>query len=160
MLKFPDKIKIRVMDGLARRTIRIPDIIVMVHIFAMRKNDYHLGPFFTNENGELEINKEILEISTEAELQTGLMDYRKVDECSPLVEISILSEGEITNLIKGRTLWGIIGREKKLYNTKEELLNRIKKCNNNLVLPNSLRVIWNKDTPSELSYDVFTNQKP
>lgn len=147
------------MDGFTDSPIKIPNIIVSIHLFAMRKNDYYLGPFFSDNNGEIKIDKNILEISAEAELQTGLMDYKEVDECSSLVEIKIASEGEIADLIKGRTLWGLIGQEQQLYNTKEELLDRITKNNNNLIFPNSLRVIWNKDTPSEFFCKISTNPK-
>ncbi len=156
MLKFPDNIIIRIVDGFTDNPIRTPNIIVSIHFFAIRKNDYYLGPFFSDDNGEIRIDKNILEISAEAELQTGLMDYKGVGECSSLVEIKIASEGEIANLIKGRTLWGLVGQEQQLYNTKEELLDRITKNNNNLIFPNSLRVIWNKDTPSEFFCKIST----
>jgi hypothetical protein len=123
----------------------------------MKKNDYFLGPFFSNENGEFEIDKNLLEISAEAELSTGIMDYRKINECSSLIEIRIISKEEIGNLLRGRELWGIIGREKEFYKTKEELLDKIKKNNNNLVLPQSLRVTWDKDIPLETSHEILTN---
>lgn len=159
MLNFPSKIKIKIVDGLNHNSIKIPSIIISIHLFAMKKNDYYLGPFFSDENGEIEIDKNTLEISAEAELGTGLMDYKDVHECSPLVEINILSQEEINNVMKGRTLWGIIGRENEIYNTKEDLLNRIRNNNNHLVNPRSFRVIWDKDIPSEITYEIPTNKK-
>jgi len=157
MLKFPKKIKIRILDGFTQSPIEIENIIISIHLFALKKNDYYLGPFFSDINGEIEIDDNILSISAEAELQTGLMDYLNVNECSPLVEIHILSNEEIKNLIKGRLLWGIIGREREIYKSKEELLNRIQKNNNSFVLPQSLRVNWDDDVPSMVSYTILTN---
>jgi hypothetical protein len=157
MLKFPDKIKIKIIDGFSHKPIKIQNIIISVHLFAMKKNDYHLGPYFSDSNGEIEIDKNMLTISAEAELQTGIMDYKSVNECSSLVEISILSKGDIINLTKGRALWGLIGREKELYNTKEELLSRIDKNNNSFVLPQSLRVNWENNTAAKASYEILTN---
>lgn len=156
-MKFPEKIKIKIIEGFTRKPIKIPNIIISIHVFAMKKNDYYLGPFFSDEAGELEIDKKVLEISAEAELKTGIMDYRSINEGSPLIEIRIISPEEIASLLKGRELWGIIGHEKKLYNTKEELLERIRRNNNNLILPQSIRVIWNEDTPSGISYEIMTN---
>jgi hypothetical protein len=157
MLKFPDKVKIRIIEGFSHKQIKIPNIVISIHAFAMKKNDYFLGPFFSNENGEFEIDKNTLEIFADAEMQTGIMDYRKINECSSLIEIRIISLEEIENLLKGREVWGIVGREKEFYNTKEELLNRIKKNNNNLVLPQTIRVTWDKDAPYEISYEIMTN---
>jgi hypothetical protein len=157
MLKFPNKVKIKIIDGFTHNPIKIQNIIITIHFFAMKKNDYYLGPFFSDINGEIEIDNDMLAILAEAELQTGIMDYKNVNECSPLVEISILSSEEIQNLVKGRTLWGISGREKELYNTKEELLSRINMNNNYLVLPQSLRINWTEDVSSVVSYEMLTN---
>jgi len=159
MITFPNKINIKIVDSFTHSSIRIPNIIVMIHIFAMEKNDYHLGPFFSNDNGEIEIDKNTLEILAEAELESGLMDYRSVKECSPLVEIGIISEKDIENLIKGRELWGVSKREKELYGSSENLLNRIKKSNNHAICPNSLRVMWGRNTQSEISYKLLTCKK-
>ena len=157
MLNFPDKVKIKIIESLTHKPIKIPNIIINIHAFAMEKNDYFLGPFFSNENGEFEIDKNSLEISAEAELQTGIMDYRGINECSSLIEFRIISMEEVENILKGRGMWGVIGREKDVYGTKEELLAMIMKNNNNLVLPQSLRVVWDKDTAAEITYEIFTN---
>ncbi|MDD5018796.1 MAG: hypothetical protein PHS61_00020 [Candidatus Omnitrophica bacterium] len=159
MLKFPNKVKIKIIDELARSPIRIKNIIIFVHLFAVKKNDYYLGPFFSDINGEIEINRDMLAILAEAELQTGIMDYKSVNECSSLAEINILSREEIENLVKGRSLWGVIGREKELYGTKEELLNKINNNNNYLVLPCSLRVNWDNSVASVVSYDLLTSRR-
>jgi hypothetical protein len=157
MLRFPKKIKIKILEGNTQSPIKIENIIISIHFFALKKNDYYLGPFFSDINGEIEIDANILSISAEAELQTGLMDYLSVNKCSPLVEIHILSNEEIENLIKGRMLWGIIGRERELYKSKEELLDRIQKNGNRFVLPQSLRVNWDESAPTTVSYALLTN---
>lgn len=159
MLKFPNKIKIKILDGFTREVIKIDNIVISLHLFAMKKNDYYLGPFFSDNKGEIVIDKNMLEISADAELQTGLMDYRNVNECSSLVEIKILSEEEIGRLIEGRSLWGIIGREKKLYNSKEELLCKIKSNNNRLIYAQSLRVTWDENIHEVEEYELKTNRK-
>lgn len=158
MLKFPDKIKIKIIEGVTHRPIKIQNIIISIHIFAMKKNDYYLGPFFSDGNGEIDIDKNMLTISAEAELKTGIMDYRSVNECSSLVEISILSKEGLANLIKGRILWGIVGREKELYNTKEELLKRINNNSNNFVSPQLLRVNWGEDVSLIVLYEIKTKR--
>jgi hypothetical protein len=156
MVKFPEKTKITIVDKITHSRIKLKDIILSVHLYATKKNDYYLGPFFSDPNGDVEINGSALGILAEAELQTGIMDYKNVNECISLVEIKILSEEEIDNLIKGRTFWGIIGREKELYNTKEDLLKRIKNNHNTFVFPQTLRVDWNVGMPAIVSYELST----
>lgn len=159
MLKFPKKIKIKLIENFTHKPIEIPNIILSIRVFAIEKNDYFLGPFFSNENGEFEIDKNMLEIFSESELKTGIMDYQKIDDCSPQIEIRIMSIEEITNLLKGRELWGLVGRENIFFKTKEELLKRIKKNNNSLVFPQAIKVTWDKDILHEITYEITTDRR-
>jgi len=157
MLKFPNHIVLKLIEGLTHKPITIPNVIISIHIFAIKKNDYNLGPFFSDKNGEIKIDKHVLDILAEAEIQTGLMDYNNIHECSPLVEINILSEDEINNLITGRKLWGISEQEKEIYTTKEELLKKISYNNNKCVQPDFLRALWDKHVSPDVVYELLTN---
>src|SRR3989338_1699200 len=142
-MRFPNNNVIRIIDGINLNSIKVDNILIYVHVFAIKKNDYYLGPYFTDNDGEIHLTNKILQISADAEMETGIMDYRDIKEASPLVEIKILSEEEIGRLKEGRRLWGIVGKEAKLYRSAKNLLANIDSNNNHQVLPTSMKVLWN-----------------
>ena len=156
-MKFPNNVTIRVIDGIALKPIKIENILINVHIFAMNKNDYYLGPYFSDINGQIHLTNKMLRISADAELETGMMDYKNIKNASPLVEIKILSKEEIKLLNEGRKLWGIVGREVVLYRSKKELLEKINLNNNYRILPASIRALWDDNIVPNVCYELKTN---
>jgi hypothetical protein len=158
-MKFPNKITIRMIDGMSLNPIKVENILINIHVFAFNKNDYYLGPFFSDSNGEMHLTNKMLEISADAEIETGIMDYKGIRGASPLVEIRILSKEEIDLLKEGRNLWGIVGKEADLYRSKKELLKKIDLNNNHLVLSTCIKVLWDNEIASNVCYELKTNYK-
>jgi len=141
---------------------RVSNIIFSVDTHARHKNDYHLGPFFSDENGVVTITRELLDIYVEAELESGLMDYTHISDCYSLVEIRLWSEDDLERAIKGRQVWGLLKREKTLWESSEELIERFRKANNrNLVVPegfNRIRDEWDGGR-QKYTYDFHVTPK-
>ena len=108
----------------------IPNIVFSVDTHARHKNDYHLGPFFSDENGVVTITRELLDTYAEAELESGLMGYASISDCYSLVEIRLWSDDDLERAIRGRQTWGLLKREKTLWESPEELIERFRNANN------------------------------
>jgi hypothetical protein len=141
---------------------RAPNIVFSVDTHARHKNDYHLGPFFSDENGVVTITRELLEIYVEAELESGLMDYTHISDCYSLVEVRLWSENDLGKAIRGRQTWGLLKREKALWKSPEELIERFHNANNrNLVIAEGfsrIRDEWD-GSKQEYAYDFYVTPK-
>ena len=155
-MKFPNKIVIRIVDGLTLKPMLMENILICIHVFAINKNDYDLGPYFSDSSGEIHLTSEILKISADAQMETGLMDYKDIEEASPLVKIEILSAEEIGKLKEGRRLWGIIKKEVDLYQSEQKLLEKIDANNNYYVAPTNIKVLWDEKISSKVYYEIKT----
>ena len=151
-----ENVKTKIISPKDNMPLKIKNIIIFIHIFAVEKNNYNLGPYFSDNNGESYINKHMLEISTNSELETDLMGHRDIKDCSSQVEIEILSEEAIKRLIEGRKLWGITKQEIELYGSKEHLLEKIEKNSNSMVESAKILVDWDERTPSNVTYEIKT----
>ena len=78
-----------------------PPLALEVRTFARHKNDYYLGPFFS-EGDRVHITREQLELSVRAHLDMGLMDYVDIRDGFGLVEISYWSPDEVRRAIEYR----------------------------------------------------------
>ena len=134
---FPKNLELSILPKDKKQSM-LADIIVSITLFAPKKNDYHLGPFFSDNHGVIKIEEKQLIISAEAVLSSGIMDYCKYSDCSEKVMIEILDSNKLNMLINGRGIWGITKDEALLYGSKEVLLNRIKNSKNHLVEPKKL----------------------
>jgi hypothetical protein len=158
-MKFPNKIVIKIVDGLDLNPILMENVIIFIHVFAINKNDYDLGPYFSDNNGEIHLTNKILQISADAQMETGIMDYKDIKEASPLVKIEILSKEEIERLREGRKLWGIIKKEATLYQSEKKLLKKIDANNNHHIAPTNIKVLWDEKVASKVYYELKTNYK-
>ena len=106
-LVLPESVRIKVLSwaGLVSAprdsALASHSIAFSVDTFARAKNDYHLGPFFSR-NGVLTITRFELERAAAVELEFGLMDYRSLSECYPLIEIRAWSAADIERAIARR----------------------------------------------------------
>jgi hypothetical protein len=153
------RIQLTAWEGTREVPIRLPNVIFCVRAFARRKNDYHLAPFFSNQDGIVLITKSICEIFAEAELETGIMDYSPISSCYSFVEIYPWNEQEVKNAIEGRKLWGIIRREKELWEFTDELIQRYKNSSNyklrESVIRNVIRDEWDGNKQEyEYTYQI------
>ena len=134
---FPKNIELTILSQDNKQLI-FEDVAISITLFAQNKNDYHLGPFFSNNNGVWKIEEKQLIISAEAVLSSGIMDYCKYTDCSENVMIEILDSNKLNMLINGRSKWGLLKDESVLYGSKEMLLNKIKNSNNHFVEPKKI----------------------
>jgi len=118
------------------------------------KNDYHLGPFFSGENGVLTITRRQLQLAAAAELSSGLIDYDAIENAFPFVEIVHWSGYELERAIDARSKrWtSLLDGEAKLYESMSELLRRLRASGNASLLPahertGRLRDEWNGTRP-------------
>ena len=118
-----------------RKQLMLSDIVISITLFSSRRNDYHLGPYFSNDNGVIKITEKDLIISAEAVLDSGLMDYCRYSDCSEKAMVEILDSNKLNMLINGRNKWGLLKNEAILYGSKEMLLDRIRNSKNHLVEP-------------------------
>jgi hypothetical protein len=141
---------------------RVPNIVFSIDTHARRKNDYHLGPFFSDENGLVTITRELLDIYIEATLDSGLMDHTHISDCYALIEIRLWSENDLESAIEGRRTWGLLKREKDLWKSPEELIAAFRSANNrNLMIVDGfsrIRDEWD-GTKQEYDYDFHVTLK-
>jgi hypothetical protein len=155
-LVFPDRVTIRV--GVWSPTGTTPysgaSMAFETRTFAREKNDYLLGPFFSDESGILTITRRDLELSTQAELSSGLMDYASITNSYSFVAISHLSREGIARYVDSRTMtWTReLDGEKELYGSVAQLLDRLRSSANGQFRPatpayGQLRDEWDGSRP-------------
>ena len=138
-MRFPNELHVQLIKNNNEKS-SLENVVLAIKLNAPQKNDYHLGPFFSDSNGEYKLSENVLKISADAVIQSGLMDYVHYELCSDVVAIQILSPDEVVKMIKGRSLWGILEKESEIYISKENLLNRLKENVNHLVAPTSISI--------------------
>ena len=123
-LCLPELVTVRLLSWQSE-PFRCADILVGVRTFARAKNDFHLGPFATNADGICTFTKQDLHAEAEAHYDTGLMDYRSIEDCYPLVELSLFSPEHISKALKARTeIWTCqLNGENKRWKSIEELIS-------------------------------------
>lgn len=105
--------------------------------FARAKNDYYLGPLFTDESGVLSVTNHQLELCARAELSSGLMDYTSIHDAYALVELVHWSADEVARAVKSRTTaWNtLFDGEAELYGSVDSLVARLRQCGNRHFAP-------------------------
>jgi hypothetical protein len=125
-LVLPERVTIQMVnhDGQPARLYGLP---FSVHTCQCRKNNYVLGAFFSDAEGRVVITRELCELSVRDELDTGLMDYGHISECSPDVEIKSWSPDDIDRVIdvRRKTWTMLLSGEQQIYRSLEELLQRL-----------------------------------
>ena len=105
----------------------ISEIAIRIHVFARKQNDYLLGPYFSNDEGIIEISKEEIEYEIQATLDSGLMDYFPIEDALTMAKIYPYSSMEIEKMIKTRkNSWRMLLKgEDKRWKTIRELINKL-----------------------------------
>jgi len=152
----PNKLIIQLMNA-PDVIVDVENVILSLKVFAYQKNDYHLGPFFTNKDGACIIERQTIKIMADAELQRGIMDFQAFDSCSNLAEVSILTKEQIGRMLEARKLWGTIADESRMFGTKENLINKIQDNNNAMVRPVlPKRFSLGSDVSDEVIVKIYT----
>lgn len=139
-VRFTKELYIQLIHKNTAKKINIENVVLSIELKAPRKNDYHLGPYFSNKNGEYRLNEHILKVSADAVIQSGLMDYVHYESCKDIITIKVSSLTDIEKMMRGRKVWGLLDRESELYTSKEHLLNKLINSNNHLVVPASIEI--------------------
>jgi hypothetical protein len=155
-LVFPDRVTVH--TRLHGDTAGIDFAIAYsIRTFARVKNDYRLGTFFSDDTGVLVLTRRQLELSAQANLSTGLMDFASVADGFPLVEIQHLSADDIQRAITSRTtVWtNELDGERELYGSMAQLLASYRRVGNAHLAPPTvtcLRDEWDGTRPTVI-YD-------
>lgn len=105
----------------------IPNIAILVTLFAMHKNNYHLIPAVSNINGVIKIEKSWLNSEVEKNRNIFCMDYSSnLDDCLRKMEISVMNVNQINKAIKGMTQW------KNVLNISEKEIQMLMHVDNGL----------------------------
>lgn len=126
---FPKRLEINIVDEDGKK-ILLSDVILKITMFSLTKNNYPLGPFFSDKDGTVSLTAEVLTVAANSVLDGGLMDYVHYDKCDSKVLVEILDSNDVERLLNARLMWGVAKGEELLYSSKEELLKKIKSSNN------------------------------
>jgi len=128
-LVFPDRVEIQLLDPEGQPYL-VEDVALIIRTFARHKNDYHLGPFFSDNKGFLIIAKGALEARVAESISYAGMDYVDVNTCYPLVSIYLMPQESIDFVIDRLQAGCITERELELWNSTEELMEKYKNSGN------------------------------
>jgi len=142
-LVLPEKVRLKLTDA-SGKSVALADVLFRIHAFARWKNDFDLQPFPTNSEGVAFISRSELMAEVSATYDSGLMDYRGIDECSTRVEISALTIDEIQRAIHARTtVWRqLLKGEEKRWSSIKALIELYRRAANGQVRAEPVRADW------------------
>ena len=149
MSKFPETIKIKIVDAITKQPIE--SIAVYLRLFANHKNDYFMAPIRSDFNGEINICKEWVKKEIEETRNLFIMDYcSTLDDCKPFFDIGILDSDAIERSIDSMKQW------QSILNTPQEEIDNLRMARNSLYKPVSK--IVNLNDSNELEVVLETEQ--
>ena len=140
-----------VMRAPVAEPVRLGGAVFFLRLFATQKNDYHLGPFVSNDQGAVTIDREMCEHFVAAEHESGLMDYAGIDQCREEIEIRLLRPDEISRVANSRrTVWRtLLGGEGEVFGSMAALLAVYDQASNSsLITREPLTCVWNGSEPN------------
>jgi hypothetical protein len=142
-LLLPEKVTLRLVDS-ERKQLRVPNILFFVHAFVNYKNDFDLGPFVRDADGIVTITRHGLLAEANAHYDSGVMDYRSLEDCKEVVEIRAIESQEVEKALDARTrIWtGLLRGESERWANIEELRNVYRTAANKRISAQPLRVQW------------------
>jgi hypothetical protein len=109
-MNFPDKVTVIVRD---RQTgLPVEQLAVRMELLAAHKNNYSVGPFVTDEKGQVVFTRAACEFAIKRAKEMFLMDYHSnLKECRSFVEVSLhlpeRVEGMIRQYKDAPQFWGL-----------------------------------------------------
>jgi len=130
-LIIPDHIEIQLTD-LSNEPLMVENVAVYIKTKARRKNDFRLGPYFSDINGIIGIDREDFMNEVNATYDSGLMDYSSIESNFPEVEIAPYNKDEIARMIDSRTkVWtSLLNGEKERWSSIDVLIDRLENSMN------------------------------
>lgn len=155
----PEKVVLRLVDP-GGNPVRLQGVLFNIHVFAKRKNDFHLGPFITNDDGISTISKRDLLAGAEAHYDTGLMDYHNIQDSKPDVLIVAMTQENIDQALLARTkVWtSLLSGEAERWKSIDNLRNCYRNATNNLISATPLKARWD-GTSGEYEYSVLAAKR-
>lgn len=156
-------VEVQLMDGFGK-PFEISNVIITVHLFARRKNDFYLGPFVSDKSGKVKITQRELVNEIQATISTGIMDYSSAETCFPFIEIFVNPPEDIDRALNAREKhWNILlGGEKERWDSMEDLLNVYRHAKNKDVKISKelsrIRDEWDGER-DEYHYSLSINKK-
>ena len=147
-LQLPELTKIQLLDTTSS-PLRLSGVIVFIKASARRKNNYSLGPYWSNSDGLIEIRKEDLLSEVDSTHDSGLMDYAGINQCYPNVRIEIQNKSDIERITHCRkTAWkNLLRGEKERFQSMEEMISVYESS------PNAGFELKDEDRVSEVVWD-------
>lgn len=101
MVAFPEQVAFQFLDEKTQQPI--PNLVLLLTLLAHRKNDYDVGPEFTDKNGLVVFSRNDCLKSIADSKEMFLMDYSSsLEQCLPKVLLKIMSQEEIESCIEVR----------------------------------------------------------
>jgi hypothetical protein len=158
-LCIPELVTVRLLDPHGEPYHRA-DLLLSVHAFARRRNDYSLGPFPTDSSGVARITKADLQAEVSSNLDADCMGHYDICDCHSSVEISLWTPDEILRIHDFRlSHWtSLLSGEQRRWSSMADMLALYSRA---LVATRSLsglhaiafRADWT-DSSEKYSYDL------
>jgi hypothetical protein len=142
-LILPETVTLRLVDP-AHNPLHVANVLFVVHAFANYKSDFDLAPFASNVAGIVRISRQELLAEAQAHYDSGLMDYRPLEQCKQELEIRALEPDEIEEALDARTkIWTTLLRgESARWANIEELRHVYRSAVNMSFSVQPLRTRW------------------
>lgn len=162
-LVLPQKVTVQLIDGFGA-PFEISDVIVTVHLFARHKNDFYLGPYFSDNSGKVIISNKDLVLSIKSTLSSGLMDYYPVNDCYSFVEVFVDQPEDVARALNAREKYWVtlLDGEKERWGTMKNLLSVYRRAKNKEIKISKelsrVRDEWGGEK-DECVYNLLVNKK-
>jgi hypothetical protein len=155
-LVLPNKVVIKLLDK-HLLPVRLAGVLFNVRLFARHKDNFTLGPYASDGDGLVTILREEIDAEINANYDSGWMNYGRVSDCVPAVEIRLLSEDDIHRAVEARKkVWkDLLAGERDRWSSMEQLLTVYESAKNvSLLIDEStpIRDEWDEDG-AEYSYN-------
>lgn len=133
LLIFPEHVLIKLIDKDSNKPIKIENVIIGIHLFSSKSNDYYLGPFFTDKFGKCSISIEELLAAAETIIHANNSSFAHYLECDQTAEVFIYPRNKIYNRASEEKAGQLLSKEQTMFRSKEEMIEAFIECNNHKV---------------------------
>src|SRR5690606_1309964 len=109
-LRIPSVTRISIVDRRGA-PLRVDGVVLGLTCRATERNDFVLGPFFSDCDGRFELDRDRIEIAVAAQIASDCMGHAPIATCEPRVRARLWTGEETARAAEARKLWGLVGRE-------------------------------------------------
>ena len=126
-MNFPEKVTFRFIDKGTKKPIE--NIAVIIILYAKRKNDYEIGPKFSDKNGYIYFSKEECIRGIKLSQELFIMDYfSSLEDCFPKILLKTLNTKNIDFIIEHFDEYKVFWDRDPFCTV--DFIDRLKKANN------------------------------